>query len=406
MSRSRSDGAKRPNQSHHAQSVHAPGTASSSASAPLRNVVTRTAFSLTELLIVVAIIVLLLTMISAGLQWARAQARSVVCAQRLRDFGVGLHSYTTEEDDWFPGVNTSGVAVRTLKCVWYNNPGLLHRRHLPVQSYDWMSPTLPHISSLPARRAERFHLLLDEWRCPAQGETSVIWGTPRPEINPDLADFEQIGPWPAVSYLMPVHHQYFGHKSRRLLASAPLAGQGEYKVYSLSAPNFETDEYGWEVQTASYLPQLFRLEQADRKIFAADGTRFLPNTLVLDHDISPDPMWFGSFTSAGAWWTGSRSYGVRAGTRNWDGRLLDHVNQPPSGGQNLALSYRHGQTSDMSSGDAHDNNGWINAVFFDGHAETLSDRKSRSPVFWYPTGGEVKAASEGMTDLPVGSVIP
>ena len=160
------------------------------------------------------------------------------------------------------------------------------------------------------------------------------------------------------------------------------------------------------MQTAAYTPQLFRLEQADRKVFVADGTRFLPDSLLLDHDVHPDPDWFGSFTSAGAWWVGSRSYGVRRGTKNWDGEVLDYSNQPPSRGHNLALSYRHGQTSDMASGDAHQNSGWINAVFFDGHAETLDDRASRNPVFWYPSGGVVSILGQGMTTLPLRAVIP
>ena len=56
------------------------------------------AFTLVELLVVVAIIALLLGILMPGLGRARHQARRVVCAARLREMGHGFHLYAQEHN--------------------------------------------------------------------------------------------------------------------------------------------------------------------------------------------------------------------------------------------------------------------------------------------------------------------
>jgi prepilin-type processing-associated H-X9-DG protein len=50
------------------------------------------------------------------------------------------------------------------------------------------------------------------------------------------------------------------------------------------------------------------------------------------------------------------------------------------------------------SGDAHDNKGRINALFFDGSVRRLSDQDSRKSVYWYPRGAKV---NKGPTELMI-----
>ncbi|MFH1746198.1 MAG: type II secretion system protein [Planctomycetota bacterium] len=357
----------------------------------------RRGFTLIELLVVVAIIAMLISILLPSLQGAREQARAAVCGQRLHGIANGLHAYTTENSDWLPGYNTSGVRIRALRLSWNGAPQVLFQSSLPVQSWDWHTPLLTGEMELPSLRSKRFKLLLDEFRCPSQRFNSILYPGGL-SASPDSQNFEDEGIWPAVSYLMPAHFQFVGQEQGGRLLGYMDNPSVSIPIFARSAPD------DWEVVTEDYLPQITRVGAEARKIFVADGTRYLDVSQLLDHDVSPDPNWFGSFTSSGAWWAGSTAYGVKRGTPNWDGSPVSDGS--PCDGQNLSLSYRHGSQLAGSSGDAHSNGGSINALFFDGHTERLSDKESRDAHLWYPTGSIVKKPSEGMTNLPLDFVIP
>ena len=216
--------------------------------------------------------------------------------------------------------------------------------------------------------------------------------------SPDAQQMRDESPWPAVSYLMPVHFQYFGQDYLgQVLAIVDYMGRPK-RLWTKVAPE------SWEVVVNDFKPQIERVGPPARKVFVADGTRYLDYSGLLDHDVQPLPDWFGSFTTSGAWWCGSTAYGVKQGSPNWDGQPVPRGS--PSDGQNLALSYRHGTQGATLSGDAHGNEGKINAVFFDGHVARMSDRQSREVHLWYPTGAVVKRPNEGMTQVPQNFVIP
>ena len=56
-------------------------------------------FTLVELLVVIAIISVLLTILVPSLQYAKGQARHVVCLTNLRSLALGFSMYVTENDD-------------------------------------------------------------------------------------------------------------------------------------------------------------------------------------------------------------------------------------------------------------------------------------------------------------------
>ena len=62
----------------------------------------RGGFTLIELLMVIAIIALLATLVTAGWQRSLRYSRSVVCMQNLRQIGGGLIRYDSEHDGIFP----------------------------------------------------------------------------------------------------------------------------------------------------------------------------------------------------------------------------------------------------------------------------------------------------------------
>lgn len=347
----------------------------------------RRAFTLIELLVVVAIIALLLSILLPGLAGAREQARTVVCGQRLADLGRGLGNYTTEEDEWIPGLNTSGAGIEMLKTRWPSNPALLHNPLWPVQTFDWMTPLLARTTELPALRAERFRYLLETMRCPSQVAKAIVYEGGL--VSPDRADFQARVPYRAISYLMPATFQYVGDDhARRVLGyyegtSNPAYAERVPTIYSVRPDR-------------NYLPVLSRIGPPSRKVLAADGTRYLMvqgTAEMLDFDPYPAPNHFGSFTDTGCWWGGSTAWGVRQGTQTWDGDTMSYAQ--PGRGFNLSLSYRHGNRAGLS-GRAQTNSGRMNMLFFDGHVENAGDKRSRRIDVWYPSGSTVNDPSNGM----------
>ena len=343
------------------------------------------AFTLVELLVVIAIIALLISILLPSLGAAREAAKASVCGAQLHGCGNGLAAYEAEYDGWLPGVNTSGVAIRALEFVLQTETWRLNDRRVPVQSHDWITPFLNLETPLTGKRVERFRVATDYYKCPSQvGVESELYTD---GVTPDLDEFRAYNDWVALSYLMPVHFQFWGQQNagRRL---ANQVGVPNRTVKSVAAPDY------WEAFQEDYVSQIDRVGPPARKIAAADGTRYLTEDNVLDHDITPIARYFGSFTSSGGWWAASTAYGVRTGSKNWGDNTVSEGS--PSEGHNLSLTYRHGKRGGT---DCQTNKGKINALFFDGHIDKLTDQESRKIDYWYPSGSAIHEAQSGMTEV-------
>ncbi len=345
-------------------------------------------FTLIELLVVVAIIALLISILLPALHGAREQARTVVCGQKLGDLGKGLNTYFAENNEWIPGVNTTGVATRRVDGVG----GALENPSMPVQSFDWMTPILSPNIEMKAGWVDRWLELVNEFRCPSQsGYRSVVYSDSG--VPGNVLDDINSRTWFPLSYLMPVHFQLWGmdyvetgtHK-------IVLAGHADNPYLQIYAQTVRPG-WGWEAHTTSYKSRVAEVGNPSQKVAVADGTRYIDAQQILDFDVTPCPTFFGSFTSSGCWWSGDDSYGVRAGSKNWNGNSITRGSL--SQGANLALSYRHGpQRGAGMSGSAQDNKGRINALFFDGSVRLLGDQASRNPPLWYPKGAKVDSGAQ------------
>jgi len=106
-----------------------------------------------------------------------------------------------------------------------------------------------------------------------------------------------------------------------------------------------------------------------RKIFVADGTRYLAADGQLDFDVNPKPEHYGSFTSSTPIFRGSTAYGSDDQTSGWE---PNHGAYGPGQGRKK-LSYRH--------------DGGINVVHFDGHLDYLTEKESKTNAApWHPSG--------------------
>jgi len=335
----------------------------------------------------------LISILLPSLCGARASAKTAKCAAHLAGLSRGLMTYAMENNDWLPGYNTTGVPVRAIR--FKNNHDLLNRPDLPVQTFDWMTPLLALEMKLPASRAQRFNMLLTRYQCPAQAFTITDF---YPSNFPQKEDFTEISDWPAVSYLMPGHFQWWGQKEDgTYLAPSPIPG------FDLPI-KAEAGDSDWEVVVPSYVSRLDRVGTPANKVFAADGTRYLDGDSTLDFDADPYASIFGAFCSAGAWWGGSREYGVKVGTQNWDGQTVNTTSPNPNEGEAMRISYRHGCIK-KGTGSAQTNRGKMNAAFFDGHVDTMNDQQSRRIEYWYPKGAVVNTEGEGLLEYAEGYVI-
>src|SRR5688572_26685523 len=84
-------------------------------------------FTLVELLVVLAIMVVLFGLVASAIARAKMSAQRIVCMNNLKQWGTATHVYANENDDLLPretavdGINSwEMTGASTNRDVWYN----------------------------------------------------------------------------------------------------------------------------------------------------------------------------------------------------------------------------------------------------------------------------------------------
>lgn len=143
-------------------------------SSPDRSVIGRQAFTLIEVLVVVAIIALLISILLPSLAKAKEQSRRAVCAARLHNMGVSVYTYAQDNKGKIIECHSRSIQV-----------ALSPRRVDPTRA---TSTTPPYHLVDWQKAAKRYYLDKVTWECPNREGVFMYEGRPTLTVQGFTAD--------------------------------------------------------------------------------------------------------------------------------------------------------------------------------------------------------------------------
>lgn len=308
-------------------------------------------FTLIELLVVIAIIGLLMSILLPSLRTAKEAARSVMCRAHLRGAGLGVSTYIENWDSWLPGPNTSGLRIGKTGQL----PAVPSD---PVQNVDWISPSMGDELGFMDEQVDRLYSMFNTELCCPSNKVRYDYAYPGniTGLEPESLHYS--------SYSAPIVHHMVNEDML------------EQKLGSTSGWVTDEEISGKFIIPKSYRPKQSRVGSPGQKIWAMDGARY--------YDDETDQTSFNDLTyqnDGGNFMLTGPVY-----NRSGDPYLLDIPDIDPESWSltepALRLAYRH--------------RGRINAVFMDGHCETMDLLESLDETYYFPRNTEVTSTGRAV----------
>ncbi len=172
------------------------------------------AFTLIELLVVIAIIALLLSILMPALNAVKEQARAIVCAAHLKQWGVILSFFAADSDDRFPDVDYNDDGNPDPRGQWWFVPMMPYFEEQPdilicgkakiKQDINSSAPWVADGRYFPQKSDEAWGREITNPSHPAYEEW--VWSSYGPNawlMDPSDKDNPINGRWPGVPLSVP-----------------------------------------------------------------------------------------------------------------------------------------------------------------------------------------------------------
>jgi prepilin-type N-terminal cleavage/methylation domain-containing protein/prepilin-type processing-associated H-X9-DG protein len=334
----------------------------------------RSAFTLIELLLVIAIISLLVSLLLPTLSQARDAARTIISGNNLRQIAAAHATYGIDYKDLIAG----SPATSGFDALPPNNaPGKGYIKLTParfngvaVQSWDFIGPLahmlgytgpgtgLPSGQLTPQIRAERFAWYRDNlpmFQCAANKIESVQFGS--------SSDGANVPSGRMIPYNMST--QFTSTEDPSPFGTALRTG----------SPSF--------IDRRGYRPNINKVGTPSKKVAVYEGHRYADQDTTPDFDFDITAGFGGAFGDTGPWFNENKSL-CRFAAPGELGRSA-FISNPANIFDARIWALRHGtKRNGPNLGGEQQYRG--NFAFFDGHVEVLGDGEATDPDLWFPTG--------------------